>query len=127
CGWRPRRRGRGGSGRSPPRPRLRRGPRSARPWPAARSLEEVRSGGPELVGEHAPDLAVVGRRALAGEVGAHRPLVHPTEAGHGLLGDLVAGGDAAVDAMGAVLVEGPGDRQRLGPAADALAAHVVAD
>ena len=41
--------------------------------------------------------------------------------------DLVAGGDAAVDAVGAELVEGLGDRQRLGPAADALAADVVAD
>ena len=92
-----------------------------------RSLEQVRGGGAELVGEHAPDLAVVGRARLAAQVGAHRPLVLPAEAGDGLLGDLVAGGDATVDAVGAVLVEGLGDRQRLGAAADALAADVVAD
>src|SRR6185369_17757533 len=60
-------------------------------------------------------------------MGSHRSLVLPAEAGDGLLRDLVAGRDAPVDAVGAVLVEGLGDRQRLGPAADTLAADVVAD
>ena len=43
----------------------RRGPRSARPCAAVAHPKQVRGGGAELVGEHAPDLAVVGRLALA--------------------------------------------------------------
>src|SRR6201999_3925958 len=91
------------------------------------SPEQVCGGGAELLRQYAPDLAVVGRLALARQVAAHRPLVDPALAGDGLLGDLVAGRDAAVDPMGAELVEGLLHRQRLGPPPDSLAAHVVAD
>ena len=79
-----------------------------------------------LIAAIRPDLAVV--RAVGPlQMAAHRPLVLPAQPRHGLLGDLVARRDAAVDAVGAELVEGPGDRQRLGAAADSHAAHIVAD
>ena len=53
--------------------------------------------------------------------------VAPAEAGDRALRGFVEGGDLAVDAVGAELVEGRGDRQRLGPAADPAAPHLVAD
>src|SRR4051794_8877778 len=46
----------------------------------ARSRQQVCGSRAELIGEDTPDLAVVGRRTLAAQVGAHRPLVLPAEA-----------------------------------------------
>src|ERR1700751_492187 len=74
----------------PPTPPTAEAPPSSISCAKALLTEQVGGGGPELVREDAPDLAVVGRFALAREVVTHRPLVLPALAGDGLLRDLVA-------------------------------------
>src|SRR4051812_25217706 len=69
----------------PPTPPTAEAPPSSISWAKGLLTEQVSGGGPELVREDAPDLAVVGRLALAREVGPHRPLILPALAGDGLL------------------------------------------